>query len=131
MRVPKRNLRQEYRLKQREQINASPLMTKEFPQLKSLKVTVEYFDAIGGGKNGGMKCKFNVEHARTALWFACPAGECMGGDFDLSEPLARAVASRQELLAGELLCAGTRKRGDRARVPCQTLLRYTLHLKYD
>jgi len=131
MRVPKRNPRQEYRLKQRERIEASPLMTTEFPQLKTLKVLLEYFDAAGVTKNGELKCKLNVEHAKSALLFACPGGECMGGDFDLSEPLARAVAARQKVVAGELRCGGTRKRGDREIVPCQTLLRYKLNLKYD
>lgn len=131
MHVPKRNPRQEYRLKQREQIEASPLMTKEYPQLKTLRVVLEYFDASGVIKNGEMKCKLNVEHAKSALWFACPGAECLGGDFDLSEPLARAVAARKKVVAGEVRCAGTRKRGDREKVPCQTLLRYTLNLKYD
>lgn len=131
MHVPKRNPRQEYRLKQRERIEASPLMTTEFPQLKTLKVNLEYFDATGVTKNGEMKCKLNVEHAKSALWFACPGVECMGGDFDLSEALARAVAAREKVVEGELRCGGTRKRGDREKVPCRTLLRYKLNLKYD
>jgi hypothetical protein len=131
MRVPKRNLRQEYRLKQREQIEASALMTKEYPLLKMLKVTLEYFDPAGLTKNGEMKCKLNVEHAKAVLWFACQEMECTGGDFDLSHPVAQAVAGKKKLVAGELRCAGTRKRGDRELVPCRTLLRYTLNLKYD
>jgi len=131
MHVPKRNPRKEYRLKQREQIEASPLMTKEFPQLKNLKVSLEYFDAAGVTKNGEMKCKLNVEHAKSALWFDCPAVECTAGDFDLSEPLARAVGGRKKEVAGELRCGGTRKRGDGETVPCRTLLRYKLSLKYD
>ena len=131
MRVPKRSLRQEYRLKQRTRIEASPPMAKKFPRLKSLKVTLEYFDAAGTTKNGELKCKLNVEHARSALWFACPGVECAEGDFDLSEALARAVAGRRKVVTGELRCQGTRQRGDRDRVPCQTLLRYKLNLSYD
>jgi hypothetical protein len=131
MRVPKRNPRQEYRLKQRERIDASPSLATEFPQLKGLKVDLEYFDAAGVTKNGEMKCKLNVEHAKSELWFACPGVECLGGDFDLSEPLARAVAARKKVAVGELRCGGTRKRGDRETVPCHTLLRYTFNLKYD
>lgn len=131
MHVPKRNPRQEYRLKQREQIEASPLMEKKFPRLKALRVTLEYFKAAGTTKNGEMKCKLNVEHARSALWFACPGVECMGGDFDLSEALAKAVAGRRKVVTGELRCPGTRKRGDRERVACETLLRYKLNLNYD
>jgi hypothetical protein len=131
MHMPKRNARQEYRLKQRAQIEASDLMSTKFPRLKALKATLEFFDATGTTKNGEMKCKVNVEHAKSALWFACPGVECLGGDFDLSEMLARAVTSRRKVVIGELRCQGTRKRGDRDREPCQTLLRYKLNLTYD
>lgn len=131
MHVPKRNPRQEYRLKQREQIAASPMLTAKFPRLKTLKVILEFFDPTGTTKNGEMKCKLNVEHAKSALWFACPGGECLGGDFDLSEALAEAASGRRKEARGELRCAGTRKRGDREVVPCQTMLRYKLTLSYD
>jgi hypothetical protein len=126
-----RNPRQEYRLKQRERIEASPLMAKKFPGLKSLKVTLEYYDATGTTRQGAMKCKLNVEHAWSVVWFACPAVDCLGGDFDLSAALARAVAGRRKVATGEVRCQGARKRGDRERVPCQTLLRYKLNLNYD
>jgi len=131
MRVPKRNPRQEYRLKQREQIEASPFMGKKFPELKSLKVLLEYYEETGTTKNGELKCKLNVEHARSKLWFACPGVECLGGDFDLTEPLAAAVHERRKAVTGELRCHGTRKRGDRERVACHTLLRYKPNLSYD
>jgi hypothetical protein len=127
----KSNPQQEYRLKQQEQIEASPLMTKKFPRLKALKVILEYFDATETAKNGEMKCKLNVEHARSALWYACPDVECAGGDFDLSEALAKAVAGQLGVASGKLRCQGTRKRGDHERVPCQTVLRYKLNLNYD
>ena len=125
------NPRQEYRLKQRERIEASPLMAKKFPGLKSLKVTLEYYDASGTTRQGAMKCTLKVEHAWSVLWFACPAVDCLGGDFDLSEALAHAVAGRRTVATGELQCQGARKRGDRERVLCQTLLRYKLNLSYD
>jgi hypothetical protein len=131
MHVPKRNPRQEHRQKQREQIEASLLMAEKFPRLKALKVTLEYYNATGTTKNGEMKCKLNVEHARSALWFACPGIECLGGDFDLSEALAKAVGGRRKVATGEVRCQGTRKRGDHELVPCQTLLRFKLNLNYD
>jgi hypothetical protein len=131
MHMPRRNPRQEYRLKQREQIDGSLSMAKKFPLLKALKVTLEYYDASGITKNGEMKCKMNVEHAKSVLWFACPGVECTGGDFDLSKVLASAVAERSKLVTGEVRCQGTRKRGDREKVACQTLLRYKLNLNYD
>jgi hypothetical protein len=106
-------------------------MAKKFPRLRALKVTVAYFDAAGARKNGEMKCELNVEQSRSALWFACRGGECVGGDFDLTEALAKAVAGRRKVVTGELRCQGTRKRGDGEVVPCQTLLRYKLNLNYD
>jgi hypothetical protein len=131
MHVPRRSPRQEYRLKQREWIEASPLMAKKFPKLKGLRVMLEFFDSAGNTKQGEMKCKLNVEHAKSALWFACPGVECTGGDFDLSQALAKAVAGRSKIAAGELRCQGTRKRGDREPVVCGTVLRYKFTLIYD
>jgi hypothetical protein len=132
MQMPRKsNPRREYRLKQRERIEASPLMSVMFPGLKALTVMLEFFDVGGNTKQGQMKCKLYVDHARSALWFACRDGECVGGDFDLSEAVAKAVAGRRKVLTGELQCQGTRKRADREVVPCQTLLRYKLNLNYD
>jgi hypothetical protein len=131
MRVAKRSRRQEYRLKQREQIEASPSIAEKYSGVKGLKVTLEFFDTAGRTKQGEVKCKLNVEHAKSALWFACPGVECLGGDFDLSEALAEAVRKRSKVAAGELRCQGTRKRGDREPVACGTLLRYKFNLIYD
>ena len=127
----KLNPRVAYRLKQREQIDASPLMAKKFPRLKGLKVMLEFFDATGNTKQGEMKCKLNVAQARSAVWFGCRGGECVGGDFDLSKAVAKAVADRRKVVTGEARCQGTRKREDDAAAPCQTLLRYKLSLNYD
>jgi hypothetical protein len=131
MHVPKRSPRQEYRVKQRERIDASPVIAKKFPRLKTLRVTLEFFDSTGSTKQGELRCKLNVEHAKSALWFACPGVECMCGDFNLSEALAAAVAGRRKVASGEMRCEGTRKRGDREPVTCGTLLRYKLNLNYD
>ena len=131
MRIPKRTVREQFRMKQREQIEASPLIAKKFPRLKALKVTLEYFDSTRSTRHSELKCKLNLEHARSALWFACPAGECAGGDFDLTDALASAVAGHQKQATGELRCQGTRRRSDRQELSCQTLLRYKLNLNYD
>ncbi len=131
MHMLKSNPRLEYRLKQKAQIEASLFLAAKFPQLKALKLTLEFFDATGTIKNGEMNCKLNVEHARSVLWYACPGVECLGGDFELSEALAQAVAERRKSVSGELRCQGTRKRGARERERCQTLLRYRLGLTYN
>lgn len=131
MHVPKKSPRQEYRLKQRERIDASPALAKKFPRLKALRVTLEFFDATGGTKQGEMKCKLNVEHAKSVLWFACPGVECSCGDFDLSDALAKAVDAGRKVATGELQCEGMRQRGEREPAVCRTLLRYKLNLNYD
>ncbi len=131
MHVPRRSLRQDYRIKQRERIDASPVLAEKFPQLKTVTVRLEFFDPAGSTKQGEMKCLLNVAHARSALWFGCPGVECTCGDFDLSEALVQAVAGQRKVATGELRCQGTRKRGDREPVVCGTMLRYKLNLNYD
>jgi hypothetical protein len=131
MRIPWRNLREEHLFKQRERLEAAPCLAEEFPNLKKLVATLEYYEATEDTKNGEMKCKMNVEYAKTVLVFACPRVDCTGGDFDLTAALAGAVADRRKTLTGEVLCHGTRKRADKEDVPCQTLLRYKLNLDYD
>jgi hypothetical protein len=130
-RMPKRNPKQEYRLKQRERVEASPFMADRFPHLKALKVMLEYYDATGLTKNGEMKCTINLKHARSVLWYACSAVECLGGDFDLTDVLEEVVAGRRKVATGELQCQGTQKRGNGERMPCQARLHYKLTLNYD
>jgi hypothetical protein len=127
----KTNPRQAYRLKQKERIEASPVLAKQFPGLHRLRVTLDYYDASGVTRQGGMKCELSLDHARSALWFACPAVDCLCGDFDLTAALAQAVAKRRTAAAGEMRCPGQRKRGEGERVACQALLRYKLQLNYD
>lgn len=131
MHVPIRNPRQQHRLMQRQQAETAPLLADQFPRLKALKVTLQYYDAAGMTKNGEMKCKLNVQHAKSTLWFACPVGDCECGDFDLSQVVASAVQGRRKVVTGEVRCLGTRKRADHAQVPCHTLLRYKLNMNYD
>lgn len=125
------NPRAEYRLRQRERIEGSPSIAEKFPRLKALTVNLAYFDAAGVTKNGEMKCRMNVQHAKSVLCFACSGGECIGGDFDLSEELAKAVASRRKVATGEMRCQGWHKKPKIERAPCQSLLRYKLSLDYD
>jgi hypothetical protein len=127
----KTNPRIEYRLKQRDRIQNSPSIAEKFPRLSALTVNLMFYDAGGITKHGEMKCKLNLEHAKSILCFPCSGGECVGGDFDLSEVLAKAVAGRRKVAIGEMRCQGQRKRGDRGNVPCQALLRYKLSLAYD
>lgn len=131
MHTRKTSPRKEYRLLQNQRIEASASLAQKFPKLKSLRADLDYFDSSGLTRNGGMRYKANLEHAKSVFYFNCPSGECVGGDFDLSEELARAVVNRRKVVKGEIRCQGLRHNKERReQVPCQNLLRYTLNLGY-
>jgi hypothetical protein len=126
----KSNPRAEYRLQQIQRARDSVTLAARFPRLESLTVNLAYFDVDGVNKNSEMKYKVNVEHAKSVFCFVCPNGECVGGDFDLSEELAAAVAGRRKIAIGEKRCPGWHKKGKLEKVPCQMLVRYKLSLQY-
>jgi hypothetical protein len=121
----------EYRLQQSQRAKDSVSLAERFPRLGSLTVNLAYLDAENLTINSEMKYKVNVQHAKSVFCFVCPHGECVGGDFDLSEVLAEAVAGRRKLAAGEMRCQGWHKKAKLEKAPCQILLRYKLSLAYD
>ena len=122
--------RAEHNEQQRLRVADSATLAQTYPQLKSLKVRLEYADAEGLSKAREMKFSANVDHAKSVLLFACPNGECIGGDFDLTKELSRAIAARREVVTGELACHGNRKKPSKETVPCRSVLRFTLSLAY-
>jgi hypothetical protein len=122
--------RAEYRLRAIERVNGSATLAKTFPKLKSLSVNLEFFNPDGLTRNGQIKYKMHVAHAKSVVCFNCPSGECVGGDFDLTKALAHAVAGRQKIAVGEMRCQGSRRKAKTDHVPCQNLLRYKLTLGY-
>ena len=126
----KTNPRAEYRLREIQRINQSPSLAEKFPKLKSLKVDLSYFDPGGLTRTGELRYKVNVEHAKSAFSFVCQSGECLAGDFDLSDAVAEAVAKGHRTAEGEVCCQGTRVRPPEGRKPCHNLLRYKLTLGY-
>ncbi len=123
------NPRAEFRLRQNQRINDSVSLAEKFPRLKSLKVHLTFFDAEKLKKSKELKYTVNVEHAKSMFYFGCP-GECIDGDFDLSEDLAKAVAGKRKVASGELRCQGKRKKPSREEVPCNIVLKYKLTLNY-
>lgn len=126
----KTNPRAEYRLREIQRVNDSASLAATFPNLKTLTVNLAYFDTDGLTKNGEMRYKVNVLHAKSVFSFVCPSGECMGGDFDLSGAVAQAVAGRRKIAEGEIRCHGWHARAKEDKVPCRKLLRYKLTLGY-
>ena len=127
----KANPRAEYRLQRNERVGRSASLAEKFPRLRSLRVELEYFDASGLIRTGGIKYRPSLEHAKSLFCFNCVWGDCIGGDYDLSTELARAVLARRTQVVGELRCQGVRHNRERKlRAPCQSLLRYKMNLGY-
>src|SRR2546421_7471366 len=97
--------RAEYRLRQSEKVKDSVSLAEKFPKLKSLTVHLSYLHRDGTASNGGMKYKPNLNGAKSMLYFNCPNGECIGGDFDLSQPLGPAIINQSKLMNREMRCA--------------------------
>jgi len=126
----KANPRAEYRLRETLRINSSASLAETFPKLKTLKVDLTYLDAENLTKSGELKYKVNVQHAKSVFSFVCPSAECVGGDFDLSAALNKAVTGRRKIAEGEIRCQGFRTRPKEDKMPCHNLLRYKLTLGY-
>ena len=125
------NPRAEYRLQRNATVNSSQTLAQKFPGLKKLSAGLEYFDAEGTTRNAAMTCKLNVEHAKSILWFNCVHSDCVGGDFDLTKELVRAISTRLKTVRGEIRCEGIRHNKDRREsTPCGSVLRYRLAFSY-
>jgi hypothetical protein len=131
MMTPKKsNPRAEYRQSETERVNNSASLAEKFPVLKSLRADLAYFGPDGLTRTGQLRYKVNVARAKSVFSFACQNGECLAGDFDLSDAVAEAVARRRKSVEGEIRCQGSREKQKEGKRPCQNLLRYKLILGY-
>lgn len=121
-----------HRRRRAEQINNSASLAEKFPKLKTLRVTVEYFDSTGITRQGGMKYTLNLTQSKSMFCFNCIHADCAGGDFDLTDELAAAISRKRVLVEGELRCSGKRqnRNWNPAERACESLMRYKLTLGY-
>jgi hypothetical protein len=122
--------RAEYLQEEKERIKASNSLAEKFSTLKSLSAILTYFAPNGATQHSEIKCTFNLAYAKSLFLFDCPNKECIGGNFDLSSELARAVTERRETADGEMRCQGWQSKTTVGRVYCDHLLRYKLSLGY-
>ncbi len=129
--VKKVSPRVQYRLQQTERINGSPNLAEKYPKLKKLQINVEHFDSAGIGRDGGMKYRINLEHAKSIFCINCIYQDCAGGDFELSEVLASAIGHKRKVAEGEMRCQGIRSNPNVKKAgPCQGILRFKFTLGY-
>ena len=126
-----KNPRAEHHQAQRQRAEEALRMAEKYPQLKTLKLALEFVNRESMTKTTEMKYSANPEHAKSVLVFACPSSACWGGDFDLTAKLAEAVTKRRTKFSGEMHCLGSHKDASGQVVPCRSLLRYTLNLEYS
>jgi hypothetical protein len=126
----KLSVRAQYRAEEHQRVTESISLAEKFRGLKSLTVDLMHFDTDGVKKTGEMKYRVNLEHAKSVFRFNCPNHECIRGDFDLSEELAKAVAGRRKIVTGELACQGWQDKTTVDSLRCGNILRYKLSLAY-
>jgi len=127
---PKSNPRKEYRQQERQRIEDSATLAVVFRDLRSLTVELAYFTPGSFTRDSEIKYTVNLANAKSRFRFNCPNEQCVGGDFDLSAALAKAVAAHQTSLTGEVICQGWRCQAAIGQIPCHHILRYKLSAEY-
>jgi hypothetical protein len=130
MRTQKYDPRAEHRQRQNLRVTSSPNLAEKFRSLKSLEVDLAYYEAGGIRKTSEIKYKVNLANAKSIFSFNCNNHECVGGDFDLTEKLASAIATKLKTTEGEACCQGWRNSVAIDSLRCRNILRYKLSLKY-
>ena len=122
--------RAEYRQKQGQRVVASPSLAQKYGKLKSLTVKVGYFAPEGGIQFRQMTYAVNLDHAKSVFRLDCCSGECVQGDHELTEELAKAIAHRTTMVKGDLCCTGWQNKESIKTTKCNHVLRYKLKLGY-
>jgi hypothetical protein len=126
-----RSARHEHRDSEMERVARSSSLEEAFTMLTKLTVELSHFRAERPERRSShVKYSLNLHNAKSVLLFSCPNDQCIGGDFDLSAPLAEAVAARSPSVLGEITCQGWRNNATIGSVRCHNLLRYKLDAVY-
>jgi len=131
MRHKKLSPRVEYRQLEIQRVSRSSLLREKFAQLKTMTVDYEYFSPEGNTRNRQIKYTVNLDQARSVFRLECLNHECVGGDYDLSDVLAEAIAGRQATVTGELCCQGWLNKNTIDRLRCRHIVRFKLNLEYS
>ncbi|HWX21070.1 MAG TPA: hypothetical protein VN578_14310 [Candidatus Binatia bacterium] len=126
----KSNPRREYRQQESQRVDDSATLADTFRDLKSLTVDLAYFSPGSFTRDSQIKYTVNLTNAKSRFRFSCPNEQCVGGDFDLSAALAKAVTAHQATLSGEVTCEGWRCQTAIGQLHCHRILRYKLSAEY-
>lgn len=126
----KPNPRKEYRQQESQRVADSATLAETFRDLKSLTLDLAHYSPGSPTKNSEIKYTVNLANAKSRFRFSCRNEQCIAGDFDLSQALAKAVAAHQTSVTGEVICQGWRSQTAIDQVHCHQILRYKLTAEY-
>ncbi len=122
--------RAEYRFQQGLRVTAAPCLAEKYLKLKTLTVDAGYYAPEGIIKFRQLTYDVNIDHAKSVFRLNCSNDECVQGDHELTEEIAKAIANRSKTVAGELCCKGWQNKEAMQKTKCNHVLRYQLKLGY-
>lgn len=122
--------RNDYLKQEALRVEASPLLVKKFPGLKSMTVELGFHDPNRPGRSSQIKYSVNLDNARSVFRIGCQNPKCVRGDFDLSTMLAKAVRGKKTSVNDEIICMGWPNETAIDTVPCGRILRFKLSLGF-
>ena len=122
--------RAEYRDKQAKRVTAAPTLAEKYGKLKALTVNVGYYAPEGEKPQRQLTYAVNLGHAKSVFRLDCSNRDCVRGDHDLTEELAKAISKRSKKVEGEQRCRGWLNKDNINKVKCNHVIRYQLKLAY-
>jgi hypothetical protein len=123
--------REEYRISERERVNAAEPLANRFPDITSLAIQLTFKNHDNSSKGSTIRYNINLKNAKTILRFDCPNSECVYGDFDLSKELSTAAIQHHRIVKGESSCQGWASRHCIDTRRCDYHLSYQIELAYS
>lgn len=130
MRPMKSSPRTEYKESQFRRARQSATLAEKFPELAALKVDFAYLNPNGSSRNREVRFSVNLVRASSVFRIECLNPDCVGGDYDLSDVIVRAVSDRQASVAGELQCEGWQDRFVIDQTRCHQRIAFKLALEF-
>lgn len=101
-----------------------------YPEVKELIFEFYFEDPDKLAKPSNKK--FNREKEGSALFeFDCPYWECVGGGFDLSQPISNMIKYKNNECNGQIFCQGWQDRERINKYHCLCQLTYKITAKYE
>lgn len=109
----------------RQRQDEAPRLKSEVERLAELAIEVSEFRAGGTVLAARHTRRIVIDHAPALFEIPCTEERCMGGGFDLTRDIMRALRSRETTFEGEDVCAG-----EVGSTTCGRVLRYVGRATY-